>query len=1057
MIHVRNSILGGVFILEHDGIPTAVKTDFNEPIANGSLCIDNTNDNLYILKNQIWTIIGGSSTSGDFNNVNVVATNYNNLVTASTSGTLIEGALYKFEYQNIHLIPGTNTLNVDSPDYVEKTETFLATATSPNTIDKKVFSVNHPTDEIEFDLFDNVAEDGTSGRTGKVYRRIDTILRRDTPYDHRSTYFRRTKINSLAFSNYSTSGSIAYSTVYGGGSSHVYKQDDETIYLAIRDILDKENQEFSPYLWKKVFPNYKKFACYTDFDNIYPYDNALNEDLLTFETDAITDIQIERSELFGLNNYYNDVVFYGTCSNIKLNGFVRSSTFDNTSNVEINKDAYGVILSDCLNFTGENILNTIAINSNNVNMLTKYDITLPIDNKTYITNSNNVNLGKNAVGNSLVYASNIELNEESKGNTITITNNASIKKVCLNNYIESIDTVHLDDRCINIKIFSDLFYLRQPYGDSYGAFYGCEDLVAFCGQDIRFESGCEDITIYDYAKKLRVGKDCRIVNLMKIDNLSIGDNLTKSYIVRAESSVIGEGCSRIFASLINSTIENFCNEIEETLLYNSTVKKSTSILSRSGVYNSIIDCVGINNGIFNCLIDSSTIEYTYGSDNGSSSGAIDGYKDYQGRMSYVYGTAGETIPVTTDYVSVPIFPRGYTIADSMITDSRIINSKIFDISPTDRTDIKDYLSTSTILDTQIRAGIGVSGSGMIIKSSNIEDAEVYGQGLCLFNRVKIPKSLRTSRIFMDTSVLHDVSYSNSVYHDYSSCVWSNVIYDNNISEYGEGLFPSTLVKTSFSSVRIDTANIKAMRASNDSMVFSNSDIERSTIYIGIFRNTADNVFTLDIANSIINCEIFEIPTGSKRIIVENSNITSARTVRADGDIYNSNFSSYSNQITVNSTINGVNEYSNQSNVTLNDSNTGVKVDNDDFGSGTNFRQPYIDKEGFVRSYSNEYVDLGHSSSGATVDFDLLDTPIKNGKITTNNDANFRINLTNPYKSGEYNIVVTSGTPNLAVEIYDNDNTTLIDTLTIVTNGASGIFNIRYIDSSFGYLVKLTEY
>ena len=39
----------------------------------------------------------------------------------------------------------------------------------------------------------------------------------------------------------------------------------------------------------------------------------------------------------------------------------------------------------------------------------------------------------------------------------------------------TLDTINLEDRCVNIKIYSDLWYLRVPYGDYYGAFYGCEE------------------------------------------------------------------------------------------------------------------------------------------------------------------------------------------------------------------------------------------------------------------------------------------------------------------------------------------------------------------------------------------------------------------------------------------------------------------------------------------------------------------------------------------------------------------------------------------------------
>jgi hypothetical protein len=61
MIHIRNSKPDSIFLLEHEGIPTTLLTDFNETIIDGSLCIDITNQDIYQLKNGIWTLIGGNS------------------------------------------------------------------------------------------------------------------------------------------------------------------------------------------------------------------------------------------------------------------------------------------------------------------------------------------------------------------------------------------------------------------------------------------------------------------------------------------------------------------------------------------------------------------------------------------------------------------------------------------------------------------------------------------------------------------------------------------------------------------------------------------------------------------------------------------------------------------------------------------------------------------------------------------------------------------------------------------------------------------------------------
>jgi hypothetical protein len=64
MKHIKNSIKDGLFLLEHSGIPIAILTDFNENISNGSLCVDKTNQDLYILKGGAW-VKYGSGFDGD--------------------------------------------------------------------------------------------------------------------------------------------------------------------------------------------------------------------------------------------------------------------------------------------------------------------------------------------------------------------------------------------------------------------------------------------------------------------------------------------------------------------------------------------------------------------------------------------------------------------------------------------------------------------------------------------------------------------------------------------------------------------------------------------------------------------------------------------------------------------------------------------------------------------------------------------------------------------------------------------------------------------------------
>lgn len=141
MLHTRSSV-NGIFILQNDGVPSSLTTDFGEAIKSGSLCVDNNNDDLYILKGAIWTLIGGSGTSGatDFTYPKGIVTYVNGIngddstgergdffkpfatiteaENATTSGDTIMITTMQFEEYtlgkdgiNYHFLPGTGITN----------------------------------------------------------------------------------------------------------------------------------------------------------------------------------------------------------------------------------------------------------------------------------------------------------------------------------------------------------------------------------------------------------------------------------------------------------------------------------------------------------------------------------------------------------------------------------------------------------------------------------------------------------------------------------------------------------------------------------------------------------------------------------------------------------------------------------------------------------------------------------------------------------------------------------------------------------------------------------
>lgn len=108
MQHVRSSIKG-VFILQHEGVPTLLETDFNEAIIEGSLCVDNLNGNLYILKNDIWIKVGSDiAVTSDYVRAQPTKTSVGGLTAGTTPNfnsiqAVFDAMLYPFTPPSISL------------------------------------------------------------------------------------------------------------------------------------------------------------------------------------------------------------------------------------------------------------------------------------------------------------------------------------------------------------------------------------------------------------------------------------------------------------------------------------------------------------------------------------------------------------------------------------------------------------------------------------------------------------------------------------------------------------------------------------------------------------------------------------------------------------------------------------------------------------------------------------------------------------------------------------------------------------------------------------------
>lgn len=115
-----------------------------------------------------------------------ISITYADLVTAIGSNGLIQGTYYLLtDFQTIHLIPGTGTINTAT------VEPLLLFATSYNNISTIAFSPSYPQDIINYNYADNVAEDMTTPRPGYITYRKDTIDNVECYFDWRTHLVRR--------------------------------------------------------------------------------------------------------------------------------------------------------------------------------------------------------------------------------------------------------------------------------------------------------------------------------------------------------------------------------------------------------------------------------------------------------------------------------------------------------------------------------------------------------------------------------------------------------------------------------------------------------------------------------------------------------------------------------------------------------------------------------------------------------------------------------------------------------------------------------------------------
>jgi len=242
---------------------------------------------------------------------------YANLVLKIAANSLIPGTYYRIiDYQTKHQISGTTEIHIGP------IEPLSIRANTVNVLDSAAFSSIYPRDIIYYNLNDDVCEDGTTSRTGKIIYRKDPIVNIEIYYDWRNVIFRRWKLKPVAYDNLKTYPR-SEAVLGSDGSIYISKRASNTGNDPINSsYYDPNNSWFNEYAntnsiwWEKiVLANKNQYLAYQpDTQQIasanIPVDANDFTDWYTFNTNGVKgDYGLANNIKIGFTPGYNNIIF----------------------------------------------------------------------------------------------------------------------------------------------------------------------------------------------------------------------------------------------------------------------------------------------------------------------------------------------------------------------------------------------------------------------------------------------------------------------------------------------------------------------------------------------------------------------------------------------------------------------------------------------------------------------------------------------------------------------------------------------------------------------------
>lgn len=345
------------------------------------------------------------------------------------NSSLVAGQLYAVPYQCVHVIPGTTVLNIDSPQYVETIETFIVQAISDSTINPHVVSLQHPTDEIIWDIQSNTAEDSTTARSGKVVYRCDIEHKLSAYFDFRATYFRRGYADTSNLPTYTqqewTRDSIivASSMIQRAKRTHIGVASVDTEYW--QNWQRMVNTNSSQWLWNDI----------TSVAGAYIPRDTNCIDTLCF----INSQNISIGKTLN-NNGLNNIVF-SNCNNIQIGDSSYNAHFISCNNIQV-KNAVETSIFDTVNTLS-------AVTIINSTFLRCQSLTLRNPSCDSFTDTSCLVLGENSTQDNFDVCSNLSVLHGSKKNSYTFVNNTTIGNNANENYFRGVQHCEIKNSLIS--------------------------------------------------------------------------------------------------------------------------------------------------------------------------------------------------------------------------------------------------------------------------------------------------------------------------------------------------------------------------------------------------------------------------------------------------------------------------------------------------------------------------------------------------------------------------------------------------------------------------------